>query len=82
MSFWRKMEQHRKRPWRLAAGLGIWTLLRYLCGRLPLTGALAQLSRRTGCQVQAVLLDDPAAAVDVDTEADWALAQAIIAGRA
>ena len=77
--FWRKIEQQRKKPHRLAAALGFGTLLAYLTGRLTLTGGLARLSERVGAQLGAVLLDDPRAAVDVDSVADFELVQAILA---
>ncbi len=77
--FWRHIEQQRKRPYRLAAALGPGTLLAYLCGWLTLDAGLARLSRRVGAQLGAVLLDDPRAAVDVDSVADFELVERLLA---
>lgn len=77
--FWRHIEQQRKKPHRLAAALGLGTLLAYLCGRLTLSGGLERLSDKVDARLGAVLLDDPRAAVDVDSVADFDLVQAILA---
>jgi GTP:adenosylcobinamide-phosphate guanylyltransferase len=71
--FWERVEAHRKRPWRLFGALGLGSVLAYLRGRLSLEEALRRLSLRVGCTVQATLLPFPAAAVDVDSAADWKL---------
>lgn len=76
--FWRQVESLRKRPWRIARHLGVWTLLRYLLGRLPVGAAMALLSQRAGCQVGFVELDHSRAAVDVDSVADRELAEEIL----
>jgi GTP:adenosylcobinamide-phosphate guanylyltransferase len=78
-AFWRHIEQQRKKPHRLAAALGLGTLLAYLGGWLTLQGGLERLSRRVGAQLGAVLLDDPRAAVDVDTVADFELVERLLA---
>ncbi|WP_448508006.1 nucleotidyltransferase family protein [Immundisolibacter sp.] len=77
--FWRHVEQQRKKPHRLAAAIGPGTLLTYLCGWLMLDAGLARLSRRVGAQLGAVLLDDPRAAVDVDSVADFELVERLLA---
>jgi len=63
----------------LAAALGPGTLLAYLCGWLTLDAGLARLSRRVGARLGAVLLDDPRAAVDVDSVADFELVERLLA---
>ncbi|HEX2796962.1 MAG TPA: nucleotidyltransferase family protein [Immundisolibacter sp.] len=78
--FWRRIEQQRKKPHRLAAALGPGTLLAYLCGWLTLEAGLGRLSRRVGARLGAVLLDDPRAAVDVDSVADFELVERLLAG--
>ena len=78
-AFWQRIEQQRKQPHRLAAALGAGTLMAYLCGRLTLVGSLERLSRKIGAQLGAVLLDDPQAAVDVDSAADFELVRSILA---
>ena len=65
---------------RLAAALGPGTLLAYLCGGLTLEAGLGRLSRRVGAQLGAVLLDDPRAAVDVDSVADFELVERLLTG--
>lgn len=78
--FWRRIEQQRKKPHRLAAALGPGTLLAYLCGGLTLETGLGRLSRRVGARLGAVLLDDPRAAVDVDSVADFELVERLLNG--
>jgi GTP:adenosylcobinamide-phosphate guanylyltransferase len=77
-AFWRQLEQQRKRPHRLAAALGFGTLVAYLTRSLTLAGGLKRLSGKVGAQLGAVLLDDPRAAVDVDSVADFELVQSIL----
>jgi len=71
--FWRKIEQHRKKPRVLIGLLGWWTLLRYRLGMLPLDEALAKLGKRLGLRLRAVILPYANAAIDVDSIADLAL---------
>jgi CTP:molybdopterin cytidylyltransferase MocA len=81
LDLWRRVEQDRKRPWRLIRLLGPQVLVRFLLNRVTLTEALDRLGRLAGAQIRPVLLDAPEAAVDVDSIADWELVQAAIAGR-
>jgi hypothetical protein len=78
LAFWQQVENDRKRPWRIARRLGITALLRYLFRRSTLEEALKLLSEKAGCTVRHVLLDDPRAAVDVDSAADQRLAEKIL----
>ena len=80
VSFWRKVEQSRKRPWRMVAGImGVSAILAYAFGRLDLQQVLSRLSRRLECELSAVLLPEPCAGIDVDTVADRRLVEAILA---
>jgi len=79
---WQAVEADRKRPWRIAARLGVDTLWRYLAGRLTLTEAVARLGRRIGIEAHAVEARDGLAAVDVDKPADLADVRRILAGQA
>ncbi len=78
VEFWVAMQRDRKRPWRIARRLGWRLLLRYLTGRLTLGSALEALSDRAGCRVGSVPVEEPRAAVDVDSVDDWHLAQRIV----
>jgi len=81
LAFWQRMEELRKRPWRLALAIGPGTLARYALGRLSLGEAVAVLGRRVGARLHAVVLDSAEAAKDVDSLADLELVQRILAGR-
>lgn len=70
VEFWIEVEQDRKRPWRLVRKLGWTAVARYVCGRLTLEAAVARLSRQTQLDLGVVRMPFPAAAVDVDSEAD------------
>jgi GTP:adenosylcobinamide-phosphate guanylyltransferase len=77
--FWRQAEDLRKRPWQLIAKvLGFKTVLSYLFGFLTLQQALAAVSEKSGVKIQAVILDDPRAGVDVDKVEDLKLAESIL----
>ena len=78
LEFWQTLESLRKQPWKIAARLGWPTLIRYLCRRLTVDDAMARLSELAGCTITWVAVKDPRAAVDVDSHADWLLAQEVI----
>ncbi|KAA5604066.1 NTP transferase domain-containing protein [Roseospira marina] len=82
VTFWRRVEQDRKKPWRMIRLLGPGLLLAYALGRLTLPTVLAALGRRTGTTLAAVEMPFADAAVDVDRPGDLALAEAILARRA
>ncbi|NIR28106.1 MAG: NTP transferase domain-containing protein [Gammaproteobacteria bacterium] len=79
--FWQRVEAQRKRPWRIARTLGWRTMLAYALGTLRLPQVLEQLSERMQMRVGAVRMPFAEAAVDVDTEADLALAERILSLR-
>lgn len=81
LDLWRQVERERKRPWRIVALLGWRNLGVYLAGRLSLAAAFAALSERLQARVRPLLLDDPLTAVDVDSLADHALVEAVLAER-
>lgn len=77
--FWRQAEDLRKRPWRLIAQvLGPRMVLSYLFGFLTLQQALDAVSEKSGVKIQAIMLDDPRAGVDVDKIEDLVLAESIL----
>jgi hypothetical protein len=78
-TFWQRVEQQRKRPWRLLGALGWGAVVRYLLGRLTLAEALDLLSQRLHLRLGVVLLPFPQAAVDVDSVADWRFAEQLAA---
>jgi len=75
---WRRAEQHRKRPWRIAGVFGPVLLLSYLLRLHRLDGALARISRRLGITAIAVKMPFAEAAIDVDKPEDIALVEEIL----
>ena len=77
--FWRQAEDLRKRPWQLIARvLSPKIVLSYLFGFLTLQHALNSVSKKSGVNIQAIMLDDPRAGVDVDKIEDLVLAESIL----
>lgn len=81
LKVWRSVERERKKPWRIVSLLGWGNLGRYLAGRLDSAQAFALLSARLGAGIQPLLIDDPLAAVDVDSPADLTLVERVLAER-
>ncbi len=79
--FWQRLENDRKHPLRMLRHIGLSTLLRRLLGRLTLADTFTALSRRMGLVVAPLLLDEPDAAIDVDTVEDLALVERILGDR-
>lgn len=77
---WKAVEAERKRPWKIAARLGVGTLTSYLIGRLTLAEAVARLGRRVGLEAAVVAARDGLAAVDVDKSADLVQVRQILKG--
>ena len=75
---WEAVERDRKRPWRIAARLGLGTLVSYALGRLGLGDAVARLGARIGIAARAVAARDGLAAVDVDKPEDLADVRRIV----
>lgn len=80
-AFWRRVEQHRKRPLKLVSVLGWGAVLRYLLGRLTLEQALDRLSAAMGVRIGVVMMPYPEAALDVDTVQDLGLIESILRAR-
>lgn len=78
---WSMVEADRKRPWRIAARLGVGTLFSMLLGRLTLAEGLARLGDKIGIRAALVSANDGLAAVDVDKQADLDAVRALIARR-
>jgi 2-C-methyl-D-erythritol 4-phosphate cytidylyltransferase len=79
--FWRRVEQERKRPWRIVRAFGLRSLVDWLLRRLTLDEAMVRASRVIGAEVRAVRLLIPEACIDVDKPADLDLVNAILARR-
>lgn len=75
---WSAVEADRKRPWRIAARLGVGTLWRYALGKLTMAEAIARLGHRIGIDAVAVPARDGLAAIDVDKPADLAQVRALL----
>ncbi|HPG25680.1 MAG: NTP transferase domain-containing protein [Spirochaetaceae bacterium] len=80
--FWQRVEQERKRPWRIAKAFGWLDLILFVTRRLTLDQALVRASRRIGAQARAIPLDIAEAAVDVDKLEDLVLVRRILDERA
>ena len=76
---WSEVEGRRKKPWQLVLHFGVGTLLRALLGMLDLTAAMKAASRTMGLTVQAIVLDDPVAAMDVDRPDHIPIANEVLA---
>lgn len=77
---WAAVEADRKRPWRIAARLGLRTLLDYALGRLGLAQAIERLGQRIGIEARLVAAHDGRAAIDVDSVQDLADVRRLAAG--
>lgn len=82
IELWRSVEQERKKGWRLISLLGPVVLIGTALRLLSIQDALARLGRKLGLEVNAVVLSDPLAGIDVDKPEDHALAEGILQGRA
>lgn len=78
---WRKVEQDRKRAWKLLSAMGPWVLVNVLLRRWTLDDTLLRVSDRLGMAIRAIHLRDPLAAVDVDKMSDHRLVEKLLAAR-
>ncbi|GAB1719765.1 MAG: hypothetical protein NTAFB09_14960 [Nitrosospira sp.] len=82
VSFWRRAEELRKRPWQLIAQVfGLITVLFYVTGLLTVDRGLKTVAARTGIKVSPVFLPYPQAGIDVDKVADLLLVESILSER-
>jgi len=81
LRFWRRVEQDRKRPWRIARAFGLRSLLAYLLGRLTLDETMTRASKTMGAEIRAVLTPLPEAGIDVDKPEDLVLVEGILRAR-
>ena len=79
--FWRRVENDRKKPWRIAKAFGPGLLISYLLRRYRLDEAMERASEVVGAQVRAVVLPVAEAAIDVDKPEDLELVETILERR-
>src|SRR3546814_17166964 len=77
---WLRVEQQRKRPWRVAAVFGPLLLLGYLLRWFTLDEAMARISARLGVRVAAVKMPMAEAATGVARPENLALVGEILSG--
>jgi len=81
IDIWATVEADRKRPWRIAARLGVSTLVQMLFRKLSLSEGVARLGDRIGINATLVSATDGLAAVDVDKLEDLEAVRQILLER-
>lgn len=76
--FWLDIEKNRKKALGLVAAFGFGTLLKVIFRMIDIDAALARVSKVTGATIEAIVLDDPLAAMDVDKPQHLELAREIL----
>lgn len=79
VTFWRRVEVERKRPWRMVRAFGLGPLLAYFFGLSTLDATMARAGTIIGARTTAVVLPFAEAAIDVDKPADLELVERILA---
>ncbi len=79
--FWKRAQNFRKQPVRLAASVGLLTPILYLSGRLSLDGAFEYASKKLGIRARPILIPIAEAAIDVDKPSDLELTETILSRR-
>lgn len=78
LDLWVRVEAHRKQPWRIAALIGMGTLLRYAAGRLTAAEAVRRVGNSVGIRAAVVPSRFGLSAVDVDKPADLDLVRRLV----
>lgn len=81
ITFWRRVEADRKRPWRIFKTFGPLAMVRFLAGGATLDAAMGAASARLGLTAAAVKMPYADAAIDVDKPAHKKLVENIIRGQ-
>jgi len=81
LELWRRVENERKKPWRIFSIFGFGELVSLLLRRYTLDEAFERASKRLGVNIVPISLSDAEAAIDVDKEEDLRLATQILATR-
>jgi GTP:adenosylcobinamide-phosphate guanylyltransferase len=79
IAFWRDIEQHRKKGWRILSAFGPLLLLGSALRLLSIQQALALAGRRFGVKARPVPMAQPEACIDADKPEDVALIETILA---
>ncbi|QHI95594.1 NTP transferase domain-containing protein [Aristophania vespae] len=79
VALWKKLQQNRKHPFKMASTLGFLTLFKALIRCLSSKGLEKRLYHLTGASVRLITLSDGRAAVDVDKVEDLQLAEKLLA---
>jgi CTP:molybdopterin cytidylyltransferase MocA len=82
MAFWRKLEQDRKKPWKMAYSLGPKTLVNFALRRLTVDMAAEAIGQQADVRAALVRSRFAEAAIDVDKPHDLHLVNQILARRA
>ena len=80
--FWQRAQRDRKKPLRLASHFGVGLLAQYALGKLSLTSAFGQASRKLGIVARPVLMPFAEAAIDLDKPSDLPIVERILKSRA
>nr|WP_294915322.1 NTP transferase domain-containing protein [uncultured Neokomagataea sp.] len=79
ITLWKRLQQDRKKPLRMARTLGLGILLRALFRRLDTATLCKRIEALTGARIRFIPLSDGRAAVDVDKPEDLTLVEKILA---
>lgn len=79
LAYWKRLEAHRKKPWRMAWEVWPWLLLRMMFRRLSLEEGFAAIGRKLGLTIRPVRIPYARAGVDVDKYADHVLVEKLLA---
>lgn len=81
MAFWRRLEQDRKKPWKMAWSLGLRTLLDFALRRLTVDKAAEAIGAQADARAALVRTRYAEAAIDVDKPHDLELVSRIVEAR-
>lgn len=82
LAFWKRIEQQRKKPWKLFAAFGWSNLVGLMLKRFTVDQAFARASLRLGLTARAIRLPYAEAAIDVDSPKDYVQVSEILESRA
>jgi hypothetical protein len=75
---WRRAEQHRKQPWKIAKVFGPGLLIAYLFRWLTLEAAFARIGANVGIKIAPIPMPFAEAAIDVDNPRDLDMVENIL----